>query len=155
MNAVVDYTGPLPAGWTGGAAKSKWWRGKTVHLYTLKKPCAQCGKEMSIDVTRSAIEGTAKNAGLKLKRCQHCRSNDPPANSRPLAKGPPPMREPEPAPPGIEEQYRTTIATMTEELNALHAMNRELRERLAKYELPEALRAMANGAPVHKMPWES
>jgi hypothetical protein len=33
-------------------------------------------------------------------------------------------------------------------------MNRELRERLAKYELPEALRAMANGAPVHKMPWE-
>lgn len=150
-----DYTGELPDGWTGGQAFLKWWRGRFVHLYTLRRPCAQCGQEMRIDVSKAALDGTAKNAGLHLKRCAKCRAETKAlkASSRPKVEG-----EPTPAAlkhafeASADETLRTANATMRAELEGLYAQNKELRERLAKYELAPAMEAVANG---HRMPWET
>ena len=84
---VENWTKELPNGWTGGEAKTKWWRGKFVHLYRLTKPCAQCNRPMVIDVTAAALEGTAQNAGLHLKRCPECRAASKNGTSRPKAIG--------------------------------------------------------------------
>lgn len=145
-----DYIGVLPAGWSGGSHLLKWWRGKMVHLYTLHKPCSECGAEMRIDVTKAALEGKVKNAGLHLKRCATCRSRSKALGtvSRPRVDG---------EAPGVlvsvDEALRTTNATMKAELNGLYAEIRELRERLSKYELAPAMETLAaNGAS--KMPWE-
>lgn len=157
-NTTEDYAGELPDGWTGGQHLSKWWRGKIVHLYTLFRACAQCGGKMRIDVTKAALDGTAKNAGLHLKRCATCRAAAKAlgTNSRPKVEG---EATPRPAAsrqdtiqPNDAEQLRTANATMKDELDGLYAQTKELRERLAKYELPAAMEAVANGA---KMPWES
>lgn len=150
-NTVEDYQGELPDGWTGGQHFTKWWRGAYVHLYTLKKPCAQCGKEMRIDVTKAALEGKAKNAGLHLKRCAACRAASKAlgSSSRPKVEG----EEKHAFLPIVDnelEQLRTANATMKEELAGLYAQNRELRERLEKYELAPAMAAVAAG----RMPWE-
>lgn len=158
MNTVERYFGALPYNWTGGEAFSKWWRGKIVHLYTLKKPCAQCGGEMRIDVTRDAIDGKAKNAGLHLKRCETCRAATRAlgTSSRPKTEGEPvlPAKKhalPEEAAPATDEALRTANATMKEELEGLYAINKELRQRLSRYELGPAMEAVANG---QRMPWE-
>lgn len=164
-NAIENYIGELPEGWTGGQAVAKWWRGKWVHLYTLRKPCAQCGAEMKIDVTKAAIEGTRENAGLNLTRCAPCRAAAKAlrTNSRPRVEGEPPprmlMRIAEPDPTEFE-QLRMANATMKDELKGLYAQVRDLQTRLATYELAPAIEAMArspaNGASneVVKMPWE-
>lgn len=145
MNApqpTEDYKLPLPAGWTGGKSTTKWWRNKIIHLYRLHRPCAQCGVEMRIDVTRAALDGTAKNAGLHLKRCPDCRAKLKGADtsSRPAVEG---------IQPGVFsnggdeiEMLRTANATMKEELAGVYAQNKELRERLLRYE------------PELKMPWK-
>lgn len=153
-NAIEDYQGELPDGWTGGQALTKWWRGALVHLYTLKKPCAECKGEMRIDVTKAALEGRAKNAGLHLKRCATCRARSRALNtsSRPHVEGE--VKNPFVATPAVEgselDQLRTANATMKEELDGLYAQNRELRQRLEKYELAPAMAAVAAG----RMPWE-
>lgn len=148
MNAIENWTGPLPEGWTGGEQLTKWWRGQYVHLYTLRKPCAQCGREMRIDVSKAALEGTAKNAGLKLKRCKICRdaSRALGSSSRPHVEG-----QERHAAPAEQPTVDTMIATMKEELEGLYAQNKELRERLSKYELAPAMEAVASG---RRMPWE-
>lgn len=150
-NTVEDYAGPLPDSWTGGQHLTKWWRGQMVHLYTLRKPCAQCSGEMRIDVSKAALDGTAKNAGLHLTRCASCRAKAKALNtsSRPKIEGePPPRALKQQALTPVEE---TTITTMKEELDGLYALNKELRVRLSKYELGPAMEAVASG---QKMPWE-
>ncbi len=150
-----NYTGKLPAGWAGGHYFSKWWRGKIIHLYTLRKPCAECGSEMRIDVTKGAIEGTVKNAGLHLKRCAVCRAKTQAAgtSSRPTVEGEQVRLVIE---PNDAEQLRTANATMREELKGLYAQNKELRARLSRYELAPALEAVAGAANgTKRMPWES
>jgi hypothetical protein len=77
------FMGNLPRGWSGGEAVTKWWKGSWIHLYRLRKSCAQCGAEMVIDVTKAALEGRARNAGLHLARCETCRSQKEDATSRP------------------------------------------------------------------------
>lgn len=149
-NTVENYAGELPNGWTGGQSLSKWWRGRFIHLYTLRRPCAQCGQEMRIDVTKAALDGTAENAGLHLKRCTTCR-----AASKALKTSSRPRVEGEPAPRKmaevVSETAETMITTMKAELEGLYTQNRELHERLSKYELASALQAVAGG---QKMPWE-
>jgi hypothetical protein len=144
MTAPENYNGRLPEGWTGGASFEKWWRGKLIHLYTLTKPCAQCGSEMRIDVTKGAIEGTAKNAGLHLKRCALCRGKLKALGtaSRPTVAGQPSRREIANSMPELRnEALEAANATMKAELAGLYAQNKELRKRLAQYE--------------PKMPWEN
>lgn len=155
------YPGALPNNWTGGQSFTKWWRGNIIQLYTLKKPCGQCGAEMRIDVTRAALEGKAKNAGLHLKRCPKCRAETKARGtvSRPAVEGQELVHHEQPAPAvpmdvfdkAELETLRTANAVMKEELDALYVLNRDLRERLAKYELAPAMEAVANG---QRMPWE-
>lgn len=152
MTAEV-YEGTLPLGWSGGQASIKWWRGKIMHLYTLYRACAECGAEMRIDVSKAALEGTAKNAGLHLKRCTTCRAKTRAlgATSRPRVEGEViPKHAFSAAPATDAETMRTANATMKEELAALYKTVGELRERLSKYELAPAMAAVANG----RMPWE-
>lgn len=86
----TDFTGIIPHGWSGGEAVTKWWRGKYVHLYRLHRECAQCGKEIVLDVTKAAITGHAKNAGLHLVRCPGCRAKTPrDITSRPTVRNEP------------------------------------------------------------------
>lgn len=143
-----NYFGKLPEGWTGGEAKRKWFRGAVITLFTLQRNCAQCHRPMTIDVTREAIEGTKKNAGLHLKRCEGCRDATKAlgTHSRPHVSGDAPTIIPDPE----AAQLRTANATMKEELAGLYADNRELRARLEKY---EPFTPVQNGTP-HKMPWE-
>jgi hypothetical protein len=73
-------------GWKIGEPVTKWWRGKYVHLYRVTKACAQCQQEMTLDVTKAALMGTAKNSGFHLTRCLECRATtrSQPSTSRPV-----------------------------------------------------------------------
>jgi hypothetical protein len=66
--------GTMLHGWKIGEPITKWWRGKYIHLYRITKACAQCGQEMTLDVTKKALAGTAKNSGFQLTRCLECRA---------------------------------------------------------------------------------
>lgn len=61
-------------GWKTGGPVTKFWRGKYVTLHRLSKPCTQCGTELTLDVSKAALDGTAKNSGIGLARCLGCRS---------------------------------------------------------------------------------
>lgn len=139
----TDLTGLIPYGWTGGEAVTKWWRGKHLHLYRLRKNCAQCGKEMILDVTKAAIAGTAKNAGLHLTRCPQCRnaSKAEGGTSRPTTRS----EFTTPTNDNELDALCTANATMKEELKGLYIQIKELRERLAGYEggMPIAARTPA------------
>lgn len=155
-----DYAGTLPDGWAGGQHVSKWWRGKIMHLYTLRRPCAECGAEMRIDVTRAALDGKVNNAGLHLKRCKTCRAKSKALGtvSRPHVEGEGTRLEID-ASVTVDEALRTANATMKAELDGLYAEVRELRERIARYELAPAMESIAaNDAErsgVGKMPWDA
>lgn len=175
---TTDLTGLIPHGWTGGEAVTKWWRGKFIHLYRLRKNCAQCGREMTIDVTKAAIVGEAKNAGLHLVRCSDCRVKTPrDIMSRPSVRGDSPVSATD-----------TSVLQNTDELEALRAQNEmflrsiqalqaqniELNKQLSalrsKYELQPAMAALSKLPPEpltmaqstallakavqNKMPWE-
>lgn len=129
-----NYQGPLPNGWSGGAPTAKWWRGKIVNLYRLTKPCGECGAEMVIDVTKHALDGTAKNAGLHLKRCASCRARAKEAGttSRPHVNGEKPL--PDMAKHAFDPDAATIINTLKAEVTGLYAQNKELRQRLERYE---------------------
>lgn len=140
-----NYTGPMPEGWKGGAHVSKWWRGKMVHLYTLHKPCAECGAEMRIDVSKAALDGTAKNAGLRLKRCAVCRARDKATgtSSRPIVAGQHDALKHALEGTTPDDALIAANEVMREELKGLYAELRTLRQRLEKYE------------PEPRMPWET
>lgn len=143
MHAVFE--GPLPEGWQGGAPVTKHWNGDFIHLYRVTRPCATCGAEISLDVTKKALQGFSKNAGLLLRNCPKCRAER--KNGGPGSRGgtsrPQTAAAPEPVTDvGELETLRTANATMKTELDPLYARNRELFEevqalkaRLAKYEL--------------------
>lgn len=150
------FTETLPEGWTGGEPVTKRWRGDFIHLYRVRRPCKTCAGEISIDVTKRALQGFSKNAGLLLRNCPTCREarkaggpGSRGGTSRPTVDAIPFATI---APPGAElERLGMMISTMREELDGLYVQNRDLRERLAKYELPAA---MAEVARETKMPWD-
>ncbi len=115
MNSGLEVNG-----WKVGEAVTKWWRGKFLHLYRLRKNCAQCGAEMVIDVTKAAVEGTAKNAGLHIVRCPACRQSSPKGTSRPVV-----LRDaPAAAPTDVNaemERLRMINKCMREELDGFYA----------------------------------
>jgi hypothetical protein len=69
----APYDGPLPDGWKGGEPVTKFWKGAYPRLYKVTRPCATCGTEISIDVSKEALQGKKKNSGLLLRNCPHCR----------------------------------------------------------------------------------
>jgi len=80
------------------------------------RPCATCQAEISIDVTKQAIQGFKKNAGLLLRNCPKCRAERKAGGvgsrggkSRPVAGDPPASTD-------ELETLRAANATMKEEL---------------------------------------
>lgn len=173
----TDLTGLIPHGWSGGEHITKWWRGKFIHLYRLRKNCAQCGKEMSLDVTKAAIMGEAKNAGLHLVRCPECRAKTPrDITSRPSVRDDGPLE--------VTERFDAPAADVSDEVEMLRAQNEAFlrsvqalqtelqaaKAKLAKYELAPAMAVQAKlpsepltmaqstelllKATQNKMPWE-
>ncbi len=142
-----NFEGQLPEGWNGATPVTKRWNGDFVHLYRLTRPCKTCGNEIRIDVTKRALQGSVKNAGLLLKNCVNCRTarKNGGAGSRGGTSR-----------PQVEvvdaEPLRTMVTTMKEELTGLYAENKELRARLAKYELQTAMASATTGTLT--MPWE-
>lgn len=174
---TTDLTGVIPHGWQGGETVTKWWRGKFLHLYRLRKPCAQCGMEMSIDVTKAAIIGTAKNAGLHLVRCAGCRQKDPrDITSRPttrpvIGQGRNPAVEPAYEPPeDVEpipdvtaelETFKVRERMYIQSVQVLQARVATLEAKLAErpaekpFDPHAALAADIAKKKTQKMPWEA
>lgn len=168
MHDVFD--GPLPDGWSGGAPVTKYWNGDYIHLYRVTRPCATCSAEISLDVTKKALQGSTKNAGLLLRNCPQCRAERKAGGpgsrggkSRPTVDAP---ATPVQADTGELERLRMMVATMKAELDPLYARVREqfeeiqqLKARLAKYELQPAMGELqkvtaSNGGLHSHMPWE-
>lgn len=174
------YDKELPEGWTGGDPVTKYWGGNYVHLYRLMRPCATCGAEISLDVTKGALDGTKKNAGLLLRNCPKCRAERKAGGvgsrggkSRPTAGEPAEVS----AVDNTElETLRTANATMKEELEGLYAQIKELNARPIQpvvrapkapiaertYKLPpepltmaESTKALTAKNNLQKMPWGS
>lgn len=147
----TDLTGLIPFGWNGGEAVTKWWRGKYIHLYRLRKDCAQCGKEMVLDVTKAAITGTAKNAGLHLTRCPGCReaSKSEGGTSRPRTAGEPETATAAPVAESGEleslraqnEMFLKSIQTLQAQIQPLKAEIHALKTELAQFKLGPAMEA--------------
>jgi len=68
------FEGALPDGWQGGAPVTKYWKGDYLHLYRVTRPCGTCAAMISIDVSKKALQGFSKNAGLLLRNCPTCRA---------------------------------------------------------------------------------
>lgn len=153
MNVIAPYVGILPEGWLGGEGVTKRWRNEFIHLYRVHRPCKTCGTEIRIDVTKRALEGFSKNAGLLLRNCPSCREQRKAGGvgsrggtSRPVADALEAVQAP-------AETAQMMIETMKAELDGLYEVNRELRDRLAQYELPAFMRAAKEKSK--KMPWEA
>lgn len=133
------YEGELPEGWQGGGPVTKFWNGNFIHLYRVTRACATCAAEISIDVTKHALDGSKKNAGLLLRNCPKCRAERKAGgpgsrggNSRPTAGVAAPVQATIAA--GMSqistaelETLRTANATMKEELEGLYMQLKELR----------------------------
>jgi len=120
----MEPTGSTVNGWKVGELVTKWWRGKFVHLYRVTKACAQCGREMDMAVTKAAIIGTSKNAGLHIARCQDCRTTTRPSNpmSRPMVREGAPIN----TDASEVERLRAINSTMQQEIDCLNEYVREL-----------------------------
>lgn len=147
--STVDWTqGPL-AGWTYDKPVSKWFQGGFRNVHRLTRTCPTCSGPIVLDVTEKALRGEAQNHGLALRRCKTCR--------KALKAGPTVYAEHKaqvaPAAPVVIVEgsaelasLRAANATMKEELTGLYDTVRELREQLAKYELPDAMLAAVDDA---------
>lgn len=138
------YIGELPDGWQGGDPVTKFWNGNYIHLYRVTRACATCGAEISIDVTKHALDGSKKNAGLLLRNCPKCRAERKAGgpgsrggNSRPTAGVAAPVQVAIAA--GMSqistvelETLRTANATMKEELEGLYMQLKELHGQSAR-----------------------
>lgn len=171
MHAMYD--GELPDGWQGGTPVTKKWNGDFVHLYRVTRPCKTCAAEIAIDVTKKALQGFKKNAGLLLRNCPKCREarkaggpGSRGGTSRPVAvdAGTPIVAEKTAIiTPEELESLRTANITMKEELTGLYAQLKELRtaQSTAVTALnPQFTPPINDGFPQAennsiKMPWES
>jgi len=151
------FEGELPDGWQGGLPTTKYWNGDYIKLYRVYRPCATCSAEISIDVTKKALQGFAKNSGLLLRNCPTCRAarkaggpGSRGGKSRPT-EGPAPTIVTAVTVGNTElEKLRTMNATMKEELNCLYTYKKELEAKLAKYELPAAMATQSATTPQFK-----
>lgn len=156
---VEPFEGELPEGWSGGEAVTKFWNGKFLHLYRVRRPCKTCQAEIRIDVTKAALQGFKKNAGLLLRNCPTCREarkaggvGSRGGGSRPVAEGGgTPPAKPETIIVGVSdelERLRNINHSLEQEVDGLNMLLREANGRLAQYELQPALQA------ANRMPWE-
>jgi hypothetical protein len=132
-------------GWKIGGPVTKFWRGKYITLHRLSKSCTQCGTELTLDVSKAALDGTAKNSGIGLARCLGCRAAArlQGATSRPTALKSKNVAVPAPAlqqaasdiqPAGSDmselERQLAINKTMEQEINCFNEYVRELEDKL-------------------------
>ncbi len=129
------------AGWdrVPGTCEISNGKGKTYRgMVRFERPCATCGERFGIHVTQSTADGEAHNSGFGLRNCEKHRMKMVPAGI------------------GVSvdaaEKLRTANVTMKDELTGLYALNKELRDRLARYE--GELLQNGNSQNNVKMPWE-
>jgi len=177
------YEGELPDGWQSGVPVTKYWNGDYIKLYRVTRPCATCNAEISIDVTKKALQGSAKNSGLLLRNCPTCRAarkaggpGSRGGTSRPVAAAEGAVTAVTVVDNTKLEELRAELAEVTRErdeaweanVNGMVERGKLVRElealkaRLAVYELPAAMAAQ-NGFDPHKalaaeiakkkMPW--
>ena len=157
-NQIEPFTGPLPEGWSGGEAVTKYWNGNFVHLYRVRRPCKTCQAEIRIDVTKAALQGFKKNAGLLLRNCPTCREarkggiGSRGGTSRPVAPNAVQHTPATVVDVVTDETLRTINRTLEQEIDGLNMLLREANARLAKYELQPAL--VAAHQTESRMPWE-
>lgn len=113
------------------------------NLTEFKRPCASCGENFSIFVTRKIADGGADSNSFGLRNCEKHRRV--------------PLRA---AGPELEE-LRMANRTMKEELAALYKRDQEhfaevqqLKAQLAKYELQPAMMEFARGAVVRDLAFD-
>lgn len=118
------------------------------NLTPFSRPCAACGEMFSIHVTEKIAAGHADSNSFGLKNCEkHRRSNGAQVNHAELDK------------------LRMINGTMKAELEGLYTRDAEhfaevqtLKARLARYELPAALNAVAESGGLEPrpltFPWE-
>lgn len=148
----LDWQTGLLAGWTYDKPVNKWFQGSFRSAHRITRPCPTCSGTIELDVTERALEGKATNHGLALRRCKACRAA--------LKQGPEAYQERKQTVPRVMG-HPTTMNTpeletlkmankcMTEELDGLYLENKDLKTRLARYELQPAMEAAQN-----KMPWD-
>lgn len=71
--AALDWASGLLQGWTYDKPVNKWFQGQFRSAHRLTRPCPTCREVIALDVTAKALEGTATNHGLALRRCKKCR----------------------------------------------------------------------------------
>lgn len=164
--ADLDWTAGRLAGWTYEKPVNKWFQGAFRHAHRLTRACPTCSEAIVLDVTTKALENRATNHGLALRRCKKCRVA--------LKAGPEtyaarkaetatvlkpevivvaaPVQTPLITAQELDE-LRMANATMKEELDYLYAYGKEMREKLAAYELGPAL-AASQAAPKFVPPVE-
>lgn len=117
--------------WEKGATGPQTINGHTYkNLTRFTRLCAVCGEPFSIFVTAKIAAGQADSNSFGLTTCEKHRRNK--TNTSEV------------------DTLRTANATMKDELAGLYERVRELEARLAKYELPAAMRAADVSA---KPPW--
>lgn len=157
--ADLDWASGLLAGWKYDKPVNKWFQGQFRHAHRITRPCPTCAETIVLDVTTKALEGKATNHGLALRRCKKCRTAlkagpeayavrkaevaGAPATERVEAAAKPEVVTIAPVDSAELESLRTAVATMKDELDGLYAQNKELRERLAAYELAPAIEQIA------------
>jgi hypothetical protein len=157
--ATLDWTTGELAGWTYVEPVQRWFQGSFRAAHKLVRQCPTCSNAIELDVTTKALKGEAKNHGLALRRCKACRQA--------LKKGPQAytihkeaVQQPVQGVPVVtDESLRSMVKVMTEEMDGLYAENKDLKARLAKYELQPALVRenlghASNGGLPTKLPWE-
>lgn len=151
----APYENPLPDGWQGGEPITKHWNGEFIHLYRVTRPCASCATVISIDVTKKALLGTSKNAGLLLRNCPKCREARKAGGPGSRGGKSRPSIDETTAPLAIiddTEKLQMMVNVMREELDGLYGRDKELfaenqvlKARLATYELQGAMAAIDSG----------
>lgn len=109
---------------------------KNLTRYTRR--CVSCGEPFSIFVTAKIAAGHADSNSFGLTTCEKHRRNKTSTSEL--------------------DTLRTANATMKDELAGLYERVRDLEARLAKYELPSALRqeqtaATTSGSLPNQLPW--
>jgi hypothetical protein len=169
--ASLDWKTGLLAGWTYEKEVSRWFQGEFRTAHRVTRTCPTCSEIIALDVTARALQGQATNHGLALRRCKTCRRALKQGKTSPAYEERKDLRaEGDEQPAAIMQENPAELAKLRKELQAavterdeysetimrIMAENEHLRGRLAKYELPSALRAHAKNKDhlPNRMPWD-
>lgn len=101
------------------------------NLVRFSRSCATCAQPFSIFVTTKIADGNADSNSFGLRNCEKHRRTH-----------------------GIDPEMAMANTIMKAELDGCYEQIKYLKARLALYELPAAMHALAGNGTQIKMPWE-